>query len=130
MKREWLRMAAVVSAALLAAVWTAGCEDSGQLEPVGVALEGHWSGEYSRPGYSAPITAEIRQNGSDLFLTTSREGEEHFLSGTISADRSVVMMDAVSGQTWSSFGEITETSFQIHDYINHYSELQNIVLHR
>jgi hypothetical protein len=130
MKGKRLSAAAVVAAAVLSAVLIAGCENATESEPVGVSLEGHWSGEYSRPGVNDPITAVITQNGSNLFLRTSREDEGQFLAGTISADRRVFMMDAATGETWSSLGQITETSFQIHDYINNYTGFQSIVLRR
>ena len=105
--------------------------------PVGPHVGGRWSGEYRNDdtGESISLTAEIDQEGNQIFITTSKTGVGHYLSGTIDQDGYIRVTDAYDGQIWTSGGTITSTSLTIDDYthrptIDNDPALQLIVLSR
>ena len=106
-----------LAVALLLMVHLTGCNDSsGGSTPSGMDISGDWSGEYSSPVQAVPVQAKITQDGDALVIETNKKGSGHLLTGRIDADGYIWMMDAGSGQTWTTTGTTSANSVTLQDY--------------
>jgi hypothetical protein len=60
--------------------------------------------------------AKVVQSGDSVVLQSTKEGPGQFLTGNMGADGMLLMTDAVDGETWTSFGEVTPRSFTVRDF--------------
>lgn len=93
----------------------AGCESNDA--PVGADIGGDWTGEYNRPGFRESISARIEQNGRDLVIDTTHEGEAHTFIGKINGDGRIMAEDVSTGETWTSLGDITSNRVFLRDFL-------------
>ncbi|MBM4155397.1 MAG: hypothetical protein FJ221_10270 [Lentisphaerae bacterium] len=122
-----------------AMVWACGCNDSGDGGGTpgtsGINLSGSWTGEYTSPGIRIPVQARIRQSGDAVVIQTTKSGVANFLTGTMGPNGFLFMTDSVDAETWTSNGDVTESSFLIRDYLydpslGSDSPEQDLILHR
>lgn len=99
----------------------AACNDGGGStggpSSSGFNLSGSWSGRYQSPDMQLALTAKIRQDGDTLIIQTTKEGVGHLLTGTISTNGSIMLTDSLDGETWTSYGEVTDVYVRIRDYL-------------
>lgn len=97
------------------------CNDGGGSSGVpsasGLDLTGAWSGRYQSPSMQLSLTARIRQSGDTLIIQTTKEGVGHLLTGMLNANGSIMLTDSLDGETWTSYGEVTENNMWIRDYL-------------
>jgi hypothetical protein len=109
----------VLSASVLA--WACGCNDSGDgggtPGTAGIDLSGSWSGEYTSPGVRIAVQARIRQSGDAVVIQTTKNGVANFLTGTMGPDGFLFLTDSVDAETWTSYGDVTASSFLVRDYL-------------
>jgi hypothetical protein len=102
---------------------------------------GNWSGAYYLMNNvpdddPIPLTARIRQDGKSLFITTTKEGIGHSLTGTIDTSGDIRATDAFDGELWTThFGPATANAIRLADFLypdqlTEDSPFQIIDLHR
>ncbi|MCX7818295.1 MAG: hypothetical protein N2652_03675 [Kiritimatiellae bacterium] len=113
-------MMAAVIALLMAAM--DGCNSGGggtggSPGSAGIDLSGTWQGQYVAPGVEIPLSAKIRQSGDSIIIQTTKDGVGHLLTGVMRADGSLLLTDSFDGETWTSYGPVTESYVRIRDYL-------------
>ena len=104
-------------AALVLVMPLAGCNDSGGgAAPAGLNMSGDRSGEYSSPVQAVSVNAKITQDGDALVIETTKAGNGHLLTGRIDADGKIWVMDAGTGQTWTTTGTTAANVLTLQDY--------------
>jgi len=125
-----------LAALLLSVLWLgAGCESDDKYGsgPVagGVDVSGEWQGEYEGPEGVIPLEARIEQNGGMIVISTTKVGDGHLMTGTISPGGTFFITDDGDAQSWTPDGAATATRMVLKDYINGPgSALRYIVLTR
>lgn len=110
----------MLAAALIAVVDGCNTGDGGtggSPGSAGIDLSGTWQGRYVAPDLEVPLTAKIRQSGDSIIIQTTKEGVGHLLTGVMRADGSLLLTDSFDGETWTSYGEVSETYVRIRDYL-------------
>ena len=136
---DTMKALAALLLSMTAMVWACGCNDSGEgggtPGTAGINLSGSWTGEYTSPGVRIPVQARIRQSGNAVVIQTTKSGVANFLTGTMGPDGYLFMTDSVDAETWTSYGDVTGSSFLIRDYLydpslGSDSPEQDLILHR
>ena len=96
---------------------TGGGEDGGAPGDAGIDISGSWSGEYVSPSERVSLSAKIRQSGNSIIIQTTKAGVGNLLTGTMDAEGRLLLIDAFDGETWTSYGAVTEHSIRIRDYL-------------
>lgn len=138
--------AAVVGAVALAAGSSGGGSSSTAEEektataeptkdPVGADLNGtNWVGSLTLAddGVREAITATVRQNGSDLEITTSTsKGYGRKFIGTIEEDAYIEVEDQDTGEIWSThFDKARWNMIDLYDYVHNLQEFDRLYLER
>ena len=91
--------------------------DTGVVSTGSLSLSGSWSGRYTSPTLTVPLTAKIRQSGDTLIIQTTKAGVGHLLTGTIGSAGNIMLTDSMDGETWTSYGTVTENNMVIRDYL-------------
>ena len=91
--------------------------DTGTVSTSSLDLSGSWRGRYTSPTQDVPLTAKIRQSGDTLIIQTTKQGVGHLLTGTIASSGNIMLTDSMDGETWTSYGQVTENNFLIRDYL-------------
>jgi hypothetical protein len=130
-------------AVLAAFLWVVGdgCDSGGggtggSPGTAGIDISGSWSGAYVAPGIEIPLTAKIRQSGDAVIIKTSKDGVGNLLTGSMNAEGHLTLVDAYDGETWTSFGPVSEHYIRIRDYLyrpkpgEDEPPEQDIILHR
>ena len=101
--------------------------------PVGPSIEGSWSGELRLINYGTEaVTAQITQNGGDIEIeTTSTLPYGRYFSGTINKSGYIYVMDADTGQTWTTLeGNASSHHIRLYDYVNNFKNVDRLELFR
>ena len=108
---------------LTVAAITLGCDGGGSdsAPPIGPDIRGSWSGRYYVRGASdareQAITATISQDGDAIILKTSLIGVGANLTGTLSPDGEMTLIDALDAEIWTTFFQPVSASFvQVADF--------------
>jgi len=96
-----------------------GCEnDSANESAVGPDISGEWSGRYylQGSGSETPLTANITQNGTTVFIETSLPGPGRLLTGGFERSGYLLATDALNGETWTLGGTPRANRLVLIDY--------------
>lgn len=104
-------------------------------EPVGADLNGtNWVGSLTLAddGIRESITATVRQNGSDLEITTSTsKGYGRKFIGTIDEDAYIEVEDQDTGEIWTTHYDLARWNMiDLYDFVNNYKDLDRLYLER
>ena len=103
-------------------------------KPVGADIAGDtWFGFLELVnGYREPVTAVIKQNGSDVEITTTasqRYGRS--FRGKIYPNGQMLLYDQITGEDWTTFkGPATGYLIDLYDYVNNFTGLDRLYLKR
>ena len=96
----------------------AGCGgDDGDDGPTYLKLAGSWSGRYVSPDVNRDLEATITQERDALTIETSLQNIGRSFTGTIDTNNQITVTDAYDGETWTSYGPVTSSSFLIRDLL-------------
>ena len=104
-------------AAILDGCNSGGGGTGGSPGSAGIDLSGTWQGRYVSPDLEVPLSAKIRQSGDSIIIQTTKDGVGHLLTGVMRPDGSLLLTDSFDGETWTSYGPVTETHVRIRDYL-------------